>query len=414
MSVVTYNNLQLPFALITDFRKTSVMDESGTDRVYTQVDMTVQAVIANPYRDILYLGAPDAIDNANLINNLENYFLEPRKQLSVTFNGTDLIPYNIQGVSSEVDAKNGPVPQDFRLYNLNNNTWFLVWRVQAHYWGNFKTAGGGDVTNQAGNATINNRWSETQIIDDRNFSKVVRQGKCIIRSDNIDGKIVDEVRTDMAVVSVIPGFLRESAEYTTTPDGLALQYTLTDKEQWRMPPSPAFKADGWYQEEVQKASEGVRHGTCYVRLEGDKNTSQVEIARTAILTAASIIRLRTANLVNLGGQQGGLLEFARLKIGKYDNWAEVTLRCMYSVNKARLSGIAGFAGISTATPNSDPQYKPAYLPRGSAGILLQAAVYYDPSLRGVVVDNTGQLTKGKQIGKNTADDQHATPNPLPT
>lgn len=405
MSVVKYNGITLPYAYISDFRMEGIYDESGTDRVYTMVDMTAQAVINPAYGSILLNSAvfPTTTNVADLINNLENYFMESRRELSVKFNGTELIP-GTAGVGGFVDAKNGPVPKFFQLLDMTNNNYFMTWRVVGHYWGNFKRGNAPDksplsvqnVINQPGNNVISNRWEEHQDIDNRNYSKLTRSGKYIIRSDNVSGIIADDARTQMAVVGVPKGFLRESSRYVVQKDGLGLAYNIVDQEVFRMPPSPAFKADGWYEERVQQASEGVRHGTAYIRLEGDKLTSQADLARVAIATAAAVIRLRTGALVAAGGVPGGILEDGKLKIGKFDNWAEATLRCMYSTGKARIEGIAGFNGISITTPFSDPAYTPAYLSRGTAaspqGVLLQAAAYYDPSLRDTVLNFDGQLT----------------------
>lgn len=403
MSVVKYNGITLPYAYITDFRMDGVYDESGTDRVYTMVDMTVQAVINPAYGSILLSSAvfPASTNVANLINNLENYFLEPRRELSVKFNGTEIIP-GTAGVGGFVDAKNGPVPKFFQLLDMTNNNYLMVWRVVGHYWGNFTRPGQtAEVTNQPGNNVISNRWEERQDIDSKNYSKLTRSGKYIIRSDNASGIIADDARTQMAVVGVPKGFIRESSNYTVQKDGLGLAYSIVDQEVFRMPPSPAFKADGYYEETTQQGSEGVRHGTAFIRLEGDKLTPMADLTRVCIATAAATLRMRGAFF----GKKLGILEMGKLRIGKYENYAECTLKAMITTSKERIEGIAGFAGIAISTPFSDPNYTPAYLARGTPGgptqgILLQAAAYYDPSLRNTMLNFDGNLTGNMlEVGK---------------
>src|SRR5690606_15107838 len=110
-------------------------------------------------------------------------------------------------------------------------------------------------------------------IDDRNYSRRTREGKYRIRSDNFQGQIADQFRRDLAVVSIPNGFLRKSAKYTQTPDGLGLEYHIVDEEVYKPPPAPAFKAQGSYTEEVTRG--GVnRYCEVNVRLEGDKITDQ--------------------------------------------------------------------------------------------------------------------------------------------
>lgn len=411
MSVLRYGSVTFPFVYVNRFNLDAIYDESGTDRIYTRVGITATAVLNTAYLPIIGgLGTQlqnRQADLTNTIVDLRNYMLEPRRELSLTFNGTELIPQPA-GIGGLVDAKNGPQPRSCQLIDLNNNTWFFQWSCEANYWENLKFAANNlaNTNNTPGNNVISNRWSEIQTINNCNFSEIVRTGTYIIRSDNANGIIADDARQQMAIVGVPSNYLRQQSRYEVTPDGLSLRYTVQDQEVWKMPPSPAFTAKGTYVEDVNNGTNGIRHGECRVELKGDKSAPQVDLIKVAVATA-------TAKL-SMNGTRASKLIKGRVGLGLYDNEVDCTMTCLLTLNSKRLNGIAAFVGIDTTTPFSFPNYTPAYKLRGNVtgggagiagpqvagqGILLKAAAYYDPNLVGNKVNNTGQLAQGIQVGK---------------
>ncbi len=344
--------------------------------------------------------------------------LQQRKPLQYTFNGFDLIPRAQQTTVGTVDAKNGPQPQSCNIIYLTNNTFLVRYHIIAHYWeNNDVTPDPGDedtplVVNQPGNNVLTNRWSETCDIDNANFMTRTREGKYIIRSDNTSGVIADMIRSAMCQLQCPAGFLRINSHYKVSPDGLAMEYRITDKEQFKMPPSPAYEAQGEYLE-TTTMNGAYRVGLCRVRLKGDRNTLQVQLVNTAIQVVATKLAVRG---VQVGGGVNPRVGFtccleSSCRIDMYQNIVEVSAKGIIAVDTAflglragRNQALAGFVGMDTRTPGSDfINYQPAYPVYGigqkELGYLIKAAAYWDPSLRGNNIDpRTGQPRTGAEVG----------------
>lgn len=455
MSILTYNGIALPYGYTSSFRQEAVYDEMGnTDRILTKFDIQVSAVLNLQWIQFIVptITAAQAANNAGLIMRaIRQNLMEPRRALAFNINGVDLIPNTTAG-SGLVDSYNGPKPQSCDITQLNNVTFLINYHIIAHYVENNTVNTATLVaTNLPGNVVLYNRWTETIEIDNCMMSRRTRNGKFMIRSDNNQGLIADMVRSQMAVVGVPTGFLRERSEYTQSADGLSIQYNVTDKEAYKLPPSPAFEADGEYSEEIVNGA--IRRATQRIRLKGaNKNISpQNKLIAVAIHIVAKKLQLGNA----------ALAEHQRLTVGSFENWVEFsctarmnnTKGVVYALAAGAIGGAAnaiangtgnvlstlaggaggGFAGsidkdggsaaflkndgfskFATMIPLVDDNVtRPAYLDRGSAGLLLQAAKYYDPALQGtqlgpgdVVADTnplTGnlksQLNNGVRIGQ---------------
>lgn len=427
MSLFVYNGVTLPYLLTTQFRQEAVYDPSQTDWHLIRLDLTVQFLLNVNYLDII-VANPEDEDPVQFPGNMDNAaqimallrarLLRPRRQLRMTFNGIDLIP-STSGNRGHVDAKNGPQPQHCNPIQLSNETFLVEYRIVAHYFQN-RGISLDPNTYEPRAVLLYNRWSETADIDSRNFTTRTREGTYAIRSDNKPGKIADEIRADMAMLGVPDGFNRVSSHYTVTPDGLAIQYRVVDRELFKQPPSPAYEADGSYTETTPYRGGTVRFGEVRVHLKGAKDTDQGKLIKTAVAVAAS--KLLIAGAERSSTQGIGLLDYSSITQQLYENEVEVRLRAQLAPRvssiagtvfggpaiaalnaKARTNGIAGVNFNNMArTPFSDgvTNYKPQYPIRGTAGYLLQAAAYYDPSLRGVAIEAVqGQLNEGVEIGR---------------
>lgn len=394
MSVLSYNGVYLPYSFTTGFRQEAVYDDmSGTDWILTRFDIQIQCVVNADYATQL---APELVgiqtrSAADVMNIIRSRLLKPRKRLSFKFNGVELIPQPQEGIGSpgDVDARNGPQPQSCILIELTNTTFYMVYHIVAHYW-EHNRIDAPDVVNQDGNNILYNRWSETVEIDNCNYSRKTREGKFMIRSDNREGYIADQLRSQFAVVSIPPGFLRDSSSYTVSPDGLAIQYRIVDREVFKKPPSPAYEASGDYVETGTRA-DALRFGEVNVRLKGHKaapgsaveDSNATMAAQEALLIAA--ITLATSKLRSAGAPVVGpfkaIIESSMCRVNLFENEVEVRIRVMKTPTPKSLLKTP-FYGRMVYTPISDdsPHYLPTYQDRGSASLLLQAAKYYDPSI----------------------------------
>jgi hypothetical protein len=385
MSVFTYNSVTLPYCYTTQLSQEAVGDESDTDFTYTKFTIGLEAIISASYLAVIYQslvqnGVPVTSNPADIMNVVRSLLLQRRKPLSFKVNGVEQIPQIVSGNKGAVDARNGPIPRECRILQLNSTTFIISYRIEAHYWENFTIGNGSPVVraNNAGNPVISNRWEEQVSIDNCNRTTRTRRGKYVIRSDNVQGFLADQIRSGMAVLGIPSGFLRKQANYTIDPTGLGIQYEIVDEEQFKMPPRPAFEADGRYVETVSNMT--YRTGMVMVHLKADNRTNQVDIAKTAIIVGCQ--RLRNGGAIGPGvGTKISMILEASIDIPMYRN--EATFKCvvLFSPTDVGFNNIKAFTQVSTLTPQSDlVSYTPAYLDRGSASFLLQAANYYDPSI----------------------------------
>lgn len=422
-----YNGLFLPLPDTTSFEQTAIYDPSYTDWYLVKFDVTVQCKLNVNYMsliapDLIVGGAPVTENAADIMAVARSRLLQPRRAFSFKCGGVELIPQPPAGNAGTVDAKNGPQPQSCSLVQLTSTLFLMTWKVVAHYWENnsvdpneaIDPTGNPIVSNQQGNPVLYNRWTETQSIDQRNYSRRTRKGKFVIRSDNEEGLIADQLRQQMAVVGIPKGFLREKSDYTVSEDGLSITYTVTDKEVYKYPPRPAFTATGSYTE--SSGLDRIKYGQVDVSLQGDPDGDHDELVNVAITVATQKLRNRGARVND--DDQLNFLEIASIRVGLYDNWVEVCMRSMLDMKRGRKAGVANWdwaaaGGGAVGNTPEDPEPSltetplsqdfdtpPQYTLRGSSvGLLLQAAAYYDPNLKNTLIDEaTNQLKDRPEVG----------------
>ena len=403
MSVLTYGNVTFPMSTLTNFRCKAVPDERKADLVMTEFDIGIQTVISAEMLDLiapdlvaLTTGAPraGAEQPCNIMNWIHAQVMKPRQRLSFKFNDVEFIPNEQPGSPfGSVDAKNGPTPQGFTWVQLNNKTWIINYNIIAHYRVDYRMSATGAVvfTTKPGNIVLSNNWQERVELDDCQYTKRTRTGKYLIRSDNSQGALADMVRSQMAVVGTLPGCTREKAEYTVQPDGLGLAYTVVDQEQFRMPPEPAFRAKGEYEEEASKA-DGKRIASFWVKLWGSKGTQQVDLISTACAVVAGKLDIEGANFFDPNKSKRGTLLGAKMKMGAYENWVQVGMTVMYVARTGRKQGVSFLSPTIGSFPLSSGYSKaPAYKDRGDLSYLLQAAAYYDQDFEQAVLKSDNRL-----------------------
>lgn len=468
MSVLRYNGITLPYSITTSFSQEDVYDDlSGTDWMCSKYDITVQCHIDLAYISSIapkYAGFAGPDNSAEIMKIIRKDLMQPRRHLSFLFNGRELIPADTAPAANStvgagtVDVMNGPKPQSCTYNRLNNVHYILNYHIIAHYWENL-TDGSilGQTTNQPGHVALYNRWTETVEIDDMMSTTRIRDGKYVIRSDNHKGYTADEIRSDLAVVGCPTGFIRKSAKYTISPDGLGLSYYIVDKEQFKKFPPYAYDASGTYTETATKMS-AKRHGEINLRLKGAPNKAispQNELIRIGMLIINRKLRSRGYDK----DTGNGFAEIEQIKVNMYENEVDFYWRVMIPVSNERANGafanneqrqqfistltalgpggaIAGgllmignggtisqetypvdttlpktaaFTGdmcttpLSDDTPNSAP---PRYLDRGSYGYILQAAKYWDPDIPDTVlapdniIDPTDKVTSIDNVQHN--------------
>src|SRR5207247_1612234 len=87
----------------------------------------------------LYNAVTPPANPTEIMKQIRNKLLQPRRALSVKFNGVELIPkmsytVNSQTVVPAVDSANGPKPQSCNIIELTNETFLVTYHIIASYW----------------------------------------------------------------------------------------------------------------------------------------------------------------------------------------------------------------------------------------------------------------------------------------
>lgn len=398
MSVFSYNTITLPYVYVSDVKQEPVYDDfSQTDWYCTKIDIQLQSVINLDYIELIdptLVNQPLIKNAADIMNKIRVKLMQPRRQLTLSFNGTNLIPPD-NSLPGTVDVMNGPQPQSCNIVQLTNTTFLIQYHIITYRWE--ETSDAAIISNNV----LYNRWTETVDIDACNFTKWTRSGKYKIRTDNVNGAIADTMRDQMALVGILQGCLRESSQYTVTPDGLAIQYKVVDKEYYKPPPFPAYEASGTYKESSPRG-DAKRFAECRVHLKGSKTTDQAKLVRVAMAIVGSKLAINGAPLTTSAKNSRAIMEQTTVEVDMFKNEVEVYMRVMFKNSRRRVLGIPGIRKTTCFTPFVDGVnvILPVYTQRGTVNRLLQAAAYYDPSFRNNIMDtNTGQMTMGLEVGQ---------------
>lgn len=414
MPEVSYDGIVLPYCKTTQYSQDTVYADN-TDAMRTDITLSVETYFTSEY---LLLLSPTTVGRtespATIMQIIRSRLLTPRKQLEIKCAGVSILPAMPVGNRSPVDIASGPQPQHCNVMQMNNSTFIVTWSVKASYWENTRVIEDEDdggpfvaVRNRQGNGVISCRWSETQDIDNCLYTTLIREGKYVIRTDNSEQWVADQFRERFAILGVPFGFLRESSHYTVSPDGLTLSFRITDKEVFKMPPTPAYEARGTYTEQTMKYG-AQRFGEIRLSLKGAKTSDQGKMILAALGIMSNKLQANGVqkNLAAVGNRpaRSSVIEFCNLSVGMYDNTVEVYARARmlqakrFANPEDAKKGDGKYWGWNAAalafTPGSDEadvQRPPQYPIGGTAGppgnrILLVAASYYDPSLRTTTVD----------------------------
>lgn len=472
MAIMNYNGVVIPYCESVRFGHKADYDESDTDVVGMDIDIEIKGYIHLEYLGhILDLnrmngkrldGPASLYQNRNvagIIQIIRSRLLQPRRELHFWVNGIDMIPQTHRRRSDAttgytrfiarppfveyvtvpptgtpvanpelarpgdfdtaypnlgfVDSKNGPKPQSCDIVKLTDTMFMVSFRIKANYYESRKDS---NILNTLGHEVISNRWNETVVLDELQYTTRTRNGKFIIRSDNYEKFISDADRAggraaipqgylrQLAALAVPAGFVRIGSNYRLSPDGLGMEYTVTDKEIYKLPPQGALKASGEYSEKVGVCGV-VRHGSASVTLEAGKAIRQSVLLFKAIALVITKLGLR-------GYAPGGsesYLEGMNYSIDMFENKVSVSARARIPPIDAtgefrytntieekfytftplvdRIFGIDGRlpAGTSVAPPITPTWPSSAYNIMGSSNLLMRAAAYWDPALRRVAI-----------------------------
>jgi hypothetical protein len=238
-----YNGIHYYNVLTDDFVDTIVRDQSDTDQMYHQYDITITS-IANINQFLSNnpsLGAFPLVNfNAGNLATMESAILstlQDRKEWAYTFAGTNLLP--VFGSADKMDCNNGPRIMHKRIVKFSHET--LRIRIGIRI-----CLAGCPGTSATPPPILNNRWSQSDDYDDVLRCTRLWRGRLRLSTTSVS----PQSYRSTVLPPLQANFRRKNIRFEPSVNGLELAYEITDEELLNdAPPSPAVKMQGMHSEE---------------------------------------------------------------------------------------------------------------------------------------------------------------------
>lgn len=270
---ISYNGVTIQNPELASVDMQAVYDEGDQTSQYTKVTLRINGTLTGSDTGNNYSG-----DAAVFIANItaaKTALMTPRGNLVVQVGETNL--FNI----TAPDMVGGPKPRRCTVTEFVGGRLAVVnWEVE------FATK---DCLNSGTNAqycsnVMSNRYAITHAIDDKFYTTRTINGTLRVR-ENLGAANPDLLR-GLIVPGLPAGFRREVQEFGVQPDGLALKYTIVDREVYRVAPSTCVKASASFSTQL---SDLIWYNHVSVEVEGHKLQNKLDMYNSAMTIAKSRI-----------------------------------------------------------------------------------------------------------------------------
>ncbi len=306
-TIVTYGNWQLRRCTTLEFRQEPVFDDvSQTDMMYHRFTVKVSGYIHGQINSGGSLwcqlqspinftdGVQPDIRSASLNHVGMRVELPPRQTFSMRVgadsSGTggylalyaEAMPVSAPAGITHLDVNNGPRNKSFAITRvISDNIFqveaeFEVCKVECAVDATVLPASGTNLNTAgtAGNKTtgvLSNRWASEDEIDAN--LRTVRTYRGRLRVASV--KFNPNSFRSYVVPPLQQGMRREKISFSVSPDGLNLDYQITDVEVVDAAPTPAKKWSVLHTESIDQAL--TTYAECNVSLTADRNTSKADL-----------------------------------------------------------------------------------------------------------------------------------------
>lgn len=296
MSRLIYNGVEIPYLSTQTVEQQAVYDPTNTDVIGFAVTIhvtgilstapTAQADRGTKTLETVQQGLSSAVDPAVQLAAIRTKLLTPRKTLWFGVGNSPIVHTTGDMDAPEPkDIAKGPTPKYLRAHKITAETFLVEFAIETTILG----------CDQKDSAILSIRWTQSLGFDEKWISTLTTTGRMITRRDI--RKSPDELRASVTP-SVPNGFIRTQTRYTLQADGLAMDFEMTDVEQYAMAPVPAIKATGKYLETT--GTDGLVYGQVQLRLTGTKTTPYSKLLQRAV--AIGLTKLQLANPIGTNGQ----------------------------------------------------------------------------------------------------------------
>lgn len=253
-----YGNAFLQLARTVELSLSQKKDPTNTDTMMTRYELRMKGFLATS--EGLFPGSGETAITATTLNRLKAILETPR--LPMEYRIADVTILSVP--AGQIDAALGPDPLPCRITEVTTGTFMVECGCIVHVIDCQNTCAG------ARDPVVSLRWTQTESFDQNWYSRLVTDGRLIVRSDLLQS--ADNFRY-LATPPLLADYIRTTSKYTLSHNGLELAFHYEDQEVDRLPPFPATKATGTYAVQVQRPG-FKRLGSVDITLEGQKGTSR--------------------------------------------------------------------------------------------------------------------------------------------
>lgn len=309
---VYYNGVWLRNCLTKQFDQTVEYDESGTDRLYTKFNITVECLVSEDIHEwaechgVLFERNFNNLTAQEKMSAVHGLLSVPRAQFEYYQGGVVLVAANSQVTTDSsgnsffglmTDLANGPKPRAVSIQHvIANKCYRITFSIE------LALLICGDVTGPslsepfiqslqqvkqnlvAGRALLSNRFSIDEVRDGSFYNT-----RSIIGRARVAHQDLWNMAIRYLLLPMLPwGYKREQMQFTHNADGLDVAYRVVDRQRYAAPPWPAIDFQGNHTEAT--GIDGViSQGSISVRMIGQPGTAKKGLLMAAIAVAESRI-----------------------------------------------------------------------------------------------------------------------------
>lgn len=318
MSQLTYRGISLPFIKTMSVNQEPKLDPSGQDLLYYDITIRVRSLftpLPTQAGQPTFLPFKANESPAELMARIRHELLRPRGELKFTVGGKTLV-----SASPNNDMTHGPFPLECNITDISGSVFMIDYSIKTSLM----------ECDQRTREYLSLRWVQEQSVNLANFSTIHTSGRLIVGGDKEKGfTSADSLRYLVAPV-MLPGFVRERANYKLSESGLELDFDFEDIEMNRLPPSFAVKDSGFAARVFQSPK---TIGIVTYRAEAEKSIAKGDLALMCF--EVCFRRLIAMNPIGALGNSGKLiLESASMKefFDNDKNAMECTLQAVLDPN----------------------------------------------------------------------------------
>lgn len=249
---MSYNNISLGFIRTIQIEQAAVREPSDSDYIYTRIAIRVSSLLN---RDIIPPALAGGTESPTAtMKRIRAALLTDCQQLIFSVAGETF--FSSPDTDETEDVKHGPKPLYCNIMRIDGgSTFHIEFGIETYVYDQ-------NCVDHL-NPYVSNRWKETHTIDEHGMTRRTIAGKVFFRGNFIDDKKLSTFKTAPDSyrgflippnVSIPPSFKRMSMDFTVPEDGLGLEYTIIDEEQYTNPPIGLTKFEAEYSASTTKSA----------------------------------------------------------------------------------------------------------------------------------------------------------------